>query len=193
MLFHRGIVNVYIACGISKNISISGYPTPENCSFGAVKLIKNGDIDNYGYSGYGTGFERHGSFSFPGTGLGRSVMIFGEDMSLSQRLITEKKDILILGKCLALDLEHTLSTEKMHSIYFTKNITKFCFSLHYNKENSYLFFNGTEIIKFKFKDPEILPYLLCFGNISRDWSVNDMKKTGLNANVYDFSVDYDAL
>ena len=81
----------------------------------------------------------------------------------------------------------------MYSIYFTEKITKLCFSLHYNKENSYLFLNDTEIIKFKSKDPEILPYLLCLGNISRDWSVDDMKKTGLNAYVYDFSVDYDAI
>ena len=67
--------------------------------------------------------------------------------------------------------------------------------LHYNKENSYLFFNGTEIIKFKSKDSEILPYPLILGNISRDWSVDNMKKkkTGLNWYFYHFSVDYDAI
>ena len=67
-------------------------------------------------------------------------------------------------------------------------------SLHYNKENSYLFVNGTKIIKFKSKDPEILPYPLWLGNISRDWSVDNMKKkTGLNGYVYDFSVHYDVI
>ena len=66
-------------------------------------------------------------------------------------------------------------------------------SLHYNKENSYLFVNGTKIIKFKSKDPEILPYPLCLGNISRDWSLDNMKKKRLNGYVYDFSVDYDAI
>ena len=66
-------------------------------------------------------------------------------------------------------------------------------SLHYNKENSYLFVNGTKIIKFKSKDPEILPYPLCLGNISGNWSVDNVKKTGLNGYVYDFSVDYDAI
>ena len=67
-------------------------------------------------------------------------------------------------------------------------------SLHYNKENSYLFVNGTKIIKFKSKDPEILPYPLCLGNISRDWSVDNMKKKpGLNGYVYDFSVHYDVI
>ena len=65
--------------------------------------------------------------------------------------------------------------------------------MRYNKENGYLLVNGTEIIKFKSQDPEILPYPLCLGNISREWSVDDMKKTGLNGYAYDFNVDYDAI
>ena len=58
-----------------------------------------------------------------------------------------------------------LSAEKLYSINFTENNKNFCLSLHYNRENSYLFVNGTQIIKFKSKDPEILPHLLCLGNI----------------------------
>ena len=70
---------------------------------------------------------------------------------------------------------------------------KFCLSLHYNGANSYLFVNGTEIHKFKAKDSEIVATLLCLGNISKGWSVDNMKKTGLNGYVYDFSVDYVAI
>ena len=115
-------------------------------------------------------------------------------MSSSTKIDNRKKDILILGKGPTQGLEHTLSAEKMYSINFTENIKKFCLSLHYNKENSYLFVNGTKIIKFKSKDPEILPYPLCLGNISRDWSLDNMKKKRLNGYVYDFSVvDYDAI
>ena len=66
-------------------------------------------------------------------------------------------------------------------------------SFHYNKENSYLFVNGTEIHKFKSKDSEILANSLCLGNISKDRSVDNVKKTGLNGYVYDFSVGYDAI
>ena len=66
-------------------------------------------------------------------------------------------------------------------------------SLHYNGANSYLFINGTEIHKFKAKDSEIAASPLCLGNISKDFSVDTMKKTGLNGYVYDFSVDYDAI
>ena len=70
---------------------------------------------------------------------------------------------------------------------------KTCLSLHYNGANSHLFVNGTEIIKFKSKDSKIIATPLCLGNISKDWSVDNMKDTGLNGYVYDFSVDYDAI
>ena len=90
-------------------------------------------------------------------------------------------------------LEHALSAEKLYSINFTKEKTKFCLSLHYNGANSYLFVNSTEIIKFKAKDSEINSYELCLGNISKDCSVDNMKKTSRASFVYDFSVDYDAI
>ena len=52
--------------------------------------------------------------------------------------------------------------------------------------------NGTEIYKFKAKDSEIVASRLCLGNISKDWSIDNMKRRGFNRYVYDFSVDYDA-
>ena len=83
--------------------------------------------------------------------------------------------------------------KKCIRLILQKKNKRFCLSLHYNNENSYLFVNGTKIIKFKSKDPEILPHPLCLGNISKDWSADNMKKTGLSGYVYDFSVDYDAI
>ena len=65
--------------------------------------------------------------------------------------------------------------------------------MHYNGAYSYLFVNGTEICKFKAKDSEIVASPLCLGNISKDWSTDNMKKTGLTGYVYDFSVDYGAV
>ena len=62
--------------------------------------------------------------------------------------------------------------------------------MYYNGANSYLFVNGTEIYKFKAKDYEILVGSICLGNISKDWSVDNMKKNGFTGYVYDFSVDY---
>ena len=81
----------------------------------------------------------------------------------------------------------------MYSVNFTENNKKFCFSLHYNGANSYLFVNGAEIYKFKAKDSETAATPLCLGNISKDFSVDNMKKIGLNGYVYDFSVNYDAI
>ena len=81
----------------------------------------------------------------------------------------------------------------MYSIKFTVTNKKFCLSLRYNGVNSYLFVNGTEIYKFKAKDSEIVASPLCLGNISKDWLVDNMKRTGLNGYVYDFSVDYDPI
>ena len=81
----------------------------------------------------------------------------------------------------------------MYSINFTELDKKFCLSLNYNESNSYLFADGTEIHKFKAKVSEIIATPLCLENISKDWSVVNMEKTGLNEYVYDFSVDYDAI
>ena len=67
---------------------------------------------------------------------------------------------------------------------------KFCLSLQYNGVNSYLFINGTKIIKLK---SEIVATPLRLGNISRNWSVDNIKITGFNGSVYDFSAYYDAI
>ena len=79
----------------------------------------------------------------------------------------------------------------MKSILLTK--IKILLSFYYNGENSYLFVNSTEIHKFKAKDSEIVASPLCLGNISKDFSVDNIKKTGSNGYVYDFSVDYDTI
>ena len=81
----------------------------------------------------------------------------------------------------------------MYSRNFTATKKRFCFSLHYDEANSYLFVNGVEIIKFKAKDSEIIPNVLCLGNVSKDFSASNMKKTGLYGTVYDFSTDYGAI
>ena len=56
-----------------------------------------------------------------------------------------------------------------------------------------MFANGKEIYKFTAKDSEINPHELCLGNISKDWSIENMKKASLKGYAYDFSIDYDAI
>ena len=114
-------------------------------------------------------------------------------MSSSTKIDNRNKDILVLGKGARQGLEHTLSAEKMYSTNFTEIDKKLCLILHYNEVNSYLFVNGNEIRKIKAKDFETVATPSYLGKVSKDWSVDNMKNTGLNGHVYDFSVDYDAI
>ena len=115
-------------------------------------------------------------------------------MNSSIHVDNKKKDIFILGKGPMQGLgEHSLTAEKVYSINFTVSNKKFCSSLHYNGANSYLFVNGTEMYKFKAKDCSIVPSPIYLGNISKDLSTDNKKKTGFSGYVYDFSVDYKAI
>ena len=147
-------------------------------------MTKSADINKCKYSEYGIGFD---SFSFSINGLGQNVRVFGVDMSSSAKIDDRKKDILILGK------GPMQGSNKMYSINFTEHNKTFCLSLYYNGANSYLFVNGKENHIFKAKDSEIVANPLCLGNISKDWTVDNMKKIGLNGYLYDFSVNYEAI
>ena len=163
--------------------------------FWAVSLTKHVDIDQYKYSGYGIGIDRKGEFSF-GNGFDRNVIIFGADMSSSTHANNKTRSILVLRIDFIQGIDGTtIYVEKLYSTNFTKTNTKICLSLHYNGDNGYLFVNGTEVYKFKAKnsETEILVTPLCLGNIPKDFSVDNMKKTGLNGYVYGFSVDYNAI
>ena len=143
MVKNKSKIYIYIVYGLGAFNSNNSDPTIKNCLFGAVTLTKNADIDKYGYFGYGIGFDRMGSFSFPGGGFGQNVIIFGADMSSSANIDNKKKDILVLEIGPTQGLDHTLTAEKMYSINFTVTNIKFCLSLHYSGANSYLFVNGT--------------------------------------------------
>ena len=102
----------------------------KKCLVGAVTLTKNADIEKYGYSGFGIGFDWRSSFSFSGGGFGENILIFGADMSSSAHIDNRKKDILVLAKRPTQLLEMTLTAEKMYSINFTLTEKKFCLSFH---------------------------------------------------------------
>ena len=147
--------------------------------FGAVKLTKHPDIDQYKYSGYGIGFDRKGSFSL-GNETGRNAIIFGVDMSSSPHVDNKKKDILILGKGPTRIRTYT-GYRKIPFSQLYKNNTKFCLSLHYNWANSCSFVNGTEVIKFKAINSETATYSFCLWNISKDFAVdNDVNDVCFN-------------
>ena len=72
---HGKVVNIYIVYELGASSSHDDDPTLKNCLFRAVTLTKNADIDKYGYSGYGIGFDRKSNFSFPGSGFGQNVSL----------------------------------------------------------------------------------------------------------------------
>ena len=88
---HRTIVKIYIFYELGAFGSFNNDPTLKNFLFGAVRLTKNADIYKYGYPGYGTGFGRKSSFSFPSGGFGQNVIIFSVDMSSSIHVDNKKR------------------------------------------------------------------------------------------------------
>ena len=88
---HNKVVNICIVYELKASSSHISDPTLKKCLFGAVTLTKNADIEKYRYSGYGIGFDRGSSFSFPGGGFGQNVLIFGADISSSIHIDNKKK------------------------------------------------------------------------------------------------------
>ena len=187
------IINIYILYKLYGFV-INSSATLENCLFGAVTLTNNADIDKYKCSGYGIGLDSKRTFTHPSGRDDRNVIIFGADMSSSIHANNKTRNILVLGKDLIQGIDGTtIYAEKMYSTNFTAANKKFCLSLPYNGDNSYLFVNGKEIINFKAKDSEIVNTSICLGNISKVFSKNNMSLKGLRGYAYDFSVDYRAL
>ena len=137
---------------------------------------KNCDKEKYVYSGYRITFDRSGSWSFDND-LARNVEIFGADNH--HLILTIMK--ISFG-----------SPEK--NLVFTKANTKFCLSLHYNTDNSYLLVNGKEIFKFKADNEYVnFPTQFCLRSISNAFSATESKEVSLNANVDDFSIEYNSV
>ena len=90
---HKNIVNIYIVYEIGATTRNSYDPKLINGLFGAVTLVKNSDINKFGYTGYGIGFDRGTTFSFPSGGFGHNVLIFGVDMSGSAHTDNKKRHI----------------------------------------------------------------------------------------------------
>ena len=108
--------------------------------------------------------------------MGKNVVIFGADISSSMHADNKNKHILILGEGPTQGLDDTTSTaEAKYPINFTQPNKRFVLSLHHNGSNS-LFVNATEIYQFKAKDSEIKDYALYLGNISKDFTIDNMKK-----------------
>ena len=146
-----------------------------SCLFGSGKLTKNADLYKCKYSDYGIGFDSCSEFSFTDGTMVKNAIIFGADMSSS--MLIDDEDILILGEGPTQELYDTkLTAEAKYPSNFTQLQKRFVLSLHYNGTNSLLFVNATKIYQFKAKLSEIKSYTLCLGNISKDFTINNIKK-----------------
>ena len=180
-----GAVNLYICYTLdrwSRDLVIDfvlGY-----CFFGSENLTKDADPDKDKYSSYGIGFNSRSQFPFIDGSMGKNVIIFGADMSSFVHVDNNEKDILILGEGPTLGSDDTtLTGEVKYPIDFTQPSRRLLLSLHYNGSDSFLFVDATKIYQFKAKDSEIKKYPLSLDNVSKDFTIDDMKKTGLKGKV----------
>ena len=166
--------------------------TVQNALFGAMQVIKNADTSKYKYKGYGICFDEGGSFSKGNITNGKNVLIFGVDESSLVHVNNKANNVYVMGDLFVQGInDTTLYAEKIYSQNFTQPNKKFVLSLHYNSyDDSYLFVNGKQELKFKTKTGQILMKKLCIGNLSDDWTTSKSEKTGLYGNIYDFIVDY---
>ena len=114
-------------------------------------------------------------------------------MTQSKHVNNKTKDVLVLGHALIQKIDDTtIYAEKIYSPNFTVADKTICISLHYNGDDSYLFVNGKEVIKFKAKKQSVAGKL-SLGNISADFNQPDRKSTGLYGYIYNFSGHYNAI
>ena len=187
------IVNIYIVYLIDpiSNSRNTDY-TVQNALFGGVKITKNAtDTSKHKYEGYVICFDEGGMFSMGNINNGRNVLIFGVHESSLVHKNNKENNIFIMGDGFVQGInDTTLYAEKLYSQNFTAVNKKFVSSLHYNGDNSYLFVNGKQELKFKAKDDQIVKEILCLGNISDDWTAANAQKTWLWGEIYDFNVGY---
>ena len=86
-----------------------------------------------------------------------------------------------------------LTAKKDYAINFTEKYKKLCLSWQFNGVNDYLFINSVEICNLRAKNFEINAAPLFLGKVSKEFSTDNMKKTGLYQYVYEFSVYYDSI
>ena len=107
-------------------------------------------------------------------------------------MLITKKNMLVLGEGPTQGLrDTTVASEPKYPINFTQSGKELALLLHYNGINSFLFVNTIKVYQFKAQDSEVKPYPLCLGNISKDFTIDNMKKTGLKG--YAFFVDYNII
>ena len=184
---NKNVINIYVVYKLDPISSTRNIDyTIQNALFGAMKITKNADYSKNDYTGYGLCFDEGGEFShtvrqgnFDRTTDARNVIIFGVDMSSSIHATNRANNIYVMGKEFIQGInDTTIYAEKLFHNNFIELGEKFVLSLHYNGDNSYLFANGRQELKFKAKDDQIINEKLCIGNLSGEWAKSESEKTG---------------
>ena len=156
-----------------------------------MEITKNTGTSKYNYKGYGICFDEGGTFSMGNINNGRNILIFGVEESSVVHSNNKANNIYVMGDGIVQEInDTTLYAEKTCSQNFTQSSKKFVLSLHYNGDDSYLFLNGIQELKFKCKTTHLVKEKLCLGNLSTQWTISESQKTRLYGNIYDFVVDY---
>ena len=189
------VVNIYVVYELdvissTRNIDY----TIQNALFGAIRIGKNDGSSKNKYKGYDICFDEGVEFSIGNIVDSKNVIVFGVDESSVNHANNKANNIYVMGKYFVQGInDTTLYAEKLYKINFIAQGRKFVLSLHYNGDNSYLFVNGTQELKFKAKDDQIFKKKLCLGNLNNDWATANSARTDLYRKVYDFVVDYEAI
>ena len=202
-VINDNVINIYIVYKLDPIATSRDTATftIQNSLFGAMQITKNADISKYNYKGYGICFDGRKEFAhvrkrgnFNDTTMARNVIIFGVDMSFSKHANNKRNNIYVVGKDYVQRInDTTLYAEKIYYRNFTDLGHKFVLSLHYNGNNSYLYVNGNQELKFKAKTDQLVKEKLCLGNLSDQWTTSESEKTGLHGKIYDFVVDYEQI
>ena len=192
---NNNVINIYCVYKIDSIASTRGDTfTVQNALFGAMEITKNADTSKYNYKGYGICFDEGGTFSKGNINDGRNVLIFGVHEHSLVHANNKANNIYVMGDLFVQEInDTTLYAEKVYSQNFTQPSKKFVLSLHYNGDDSYLFVNGKQELKFKCKTENVVKEMLCIGNFRGQWIASESEKTGLYGNIYDFVVDYKSI
>ena len=186
-VINKNVVNIYtvykldpLASTRDKSFNI------QSALFGAMQITKNAtDNDKNNYKGYGIFFDEKSEFGhtiteggFTHTTGARNVLIFGADMSFSVHVTNRANHIYLMGTGLTEGInDTTIYAEKNFYRNFTDFGKKSMLSLHYNGDDSYLFVNGRQELKFKAITDQLVKKKLCIGNLSDLWTTSESEKT----------------
>ena len=184
-VINKNVINIYIVYKLDPIASSRDTTfTIQNALSGAMQITKNADNSKNNYKAYGICFDERSEFDYTITEGGRAhttdarnILIFGVDMSFSVHKTNRANNIYVVGTGLTQGIhDTTLYVEKNFYRNFTDLGKKFMLSLLYNGDDSYLFVNGRQELKFKCKTDQLVKEKLCIGNLSDQWTTSESEK-----------------